>query len=338
MFYKVKLSKITRLVLQYVVPLVALGYLAFEFYDLPKEHIELWTSEIHNNPSMAFMIGAVVVLSGANWFLEAAKWKFLAGKVEQIGLLRALAGVLYAIGLGFISPRQVGELMGKVVVLSRENQLQGLVMSSAGSFVQFCTTFFMGHAGLLVGVLVLSPSDVSILNQGLIGYSFLIGILSIGMLIFHGRVIRYLASLKLGEYLSKVLKAMGLLRLIDIRYVVLISVVRYFTFILQFHLLLVAFGACVSLVASGVVLSITYLIMAGIPVSGILDSGVRGSVALFVFQFFSQSFSHASLSPELYVVPAMVGLWAINIAIPGLIGVWIAINGKIFVKPNSKQI
>lgn len=337
MFQNVKLRNFTRMVLQYVIPAGAVGYLIFEFSDLSMQQLRFWADGVANPTVFLGILGSVILLSGANWALEAAKWRFLSAKVESISFWRALAGVLYAIGVGFITPRQVGELAGKVVVLQKKNHLQGLVLSSAGSFVQFCITFFMGHVGLLLGMIVLEASGASVFYQAVVGYSFFASFLSILIIVFYKRIAQYFSKWKLPEYVTKAIQTAQLLSARDFRFVFALSFLRYVIFLAQFHLLLLMLGARVTPVESVVVLSITYLIMLGMPISGILDSGIRGSLALFVFQIFTNDRITANVASELTVVPAMISLWIINLALPAIVGAWIAFSGKIFSKPVSNH-
>jgi len=337
MFQSVKLRNFTRMVLQYVIPACAVGYLIFEFSDLSRQQILNWAAGIANPAVFFGILGAVILLSALNWALEAAKWKFLSAKVESVSFWRALAGVLYAIGVGFITPRQVGEMAGKVVVLQKQNQLQGLVLSSSGSFVQFCITFFMGHVGLLLGMIVLEASGASVFYQAVVGYSFFASFISILIIVFYKRIAQSFSKWKLPEFVVNALQTAQLLSARDFRFVFALSLLRYVIFLTQFHLLLLMLGARISPIESGVVLSITYLILLGIPISGILDSGLRGSVALFVFQIFAYERITENVASELTVVPAMIVLWIINLALPALAGAWIAFNGKIFSKPVSNH-
>ena len=230
MFQSVKLRNFTRMVLQYVIPACAVGYLIFEFSDLSRQQFLYWADGIANPAVFFGILGAVILLSALNWALEAAKWRFLSAKAESVSFWRALAGVLYAIGVGFITPRQVGELAGKVVVLQKQNQLQGLVLSSSGSFVQFCITFFMGHVGLLLGMIVLEASGASVFYQAVVGYSFFASFLSIFIIIFYKQIARYFSKWKLPEYMVKAIQTVRLLSARDFRFVFALSLLLLFGF------------------------------------------------------------------------------------------------------------
>lgn len=81
-------------------------------------------------------------------------------------------------------------------------------------------------------------------------------------------------------------------------------------------------------------LAITYLFLSPLPLSALVEAGVRGSVVLLVYElFFPANLLHYQ-GVEISLVAAMLGLWFVNLAIPALAGACLGFSGNI----SQKQI
>lgn len=114
-----------------------------------------------------------------------------------------------------------------------------------------------------------------------------------------------------------------------------LSILRYVIFITQFHLLLWLLGVQLRFYETFMVLSIIYLIMVGIPVSGLAEAGIRGSVALLVFTLYLGDKLEGMPAVDLTIVSATLLLWLFNLALPGLLGAGLSLGGKL--KPVEKS-
>jgi len=333
---KANILKIVRVLLQYVVPVAALAYVVWQFSQIPTDQYKQWFAALSNHHFWVFFAAIVLLLSAVNWLLEAVKWQILVSNIEQMGLLRSLGGVLYGVGLGLVAPRQVGEFAGRAMVLRKENRIHGLALSTIGSFVQFCITFFMGHLGLLLGVIYLGFSFNPFLSWAVLSYSLGVGLLSMLSVVFYKKTIAWLQIRFKSDKIRQALQAIAWIDKRIFRLILLIGLLRYAIFMFQFYLILGLLGLWVSPLIAVVLLSITYLIMLGLPVSGLVDAGLRGSVALFVLHAFSGGVESFSAAYELAVVAAMLLLWILNLAIPGIVGALIGIKGDVFSKQFLK--
>lgn len=99
-----------------------------------------------------------------------------------------------------------------------------------------------------------------------------------------------------------------------------LSFVRYFIFTLQYYFLLLAFDVNITFYESINGIFIIYLLNTFIPVITLAEIGVRGSLAIIVFGFYTQS--------ELNVLLAGSVLWLINIGLPAASGVFLYSFGQ----------
>lgn len=331
---KTKVSKIFWVVIRYVVPLAAMAYIIYSLVKIPPEQLTFWKESLDWSFLSFLLVFSVLLLTLLNWLLEAMKWRRLAQRFEQVSLRRAYAGVLFGISLGMITPRRAGEFAGRVVVLRPENQLRGMVINTAGSFTQFLVTLLFGHVGVALAILG-KASDYSASREGqLLLFTGIALVLSLILVLYAKRILAWLQQqrwfpkkLKITEvFMTLTRKEMGVL--------FSLSMLRYAIFITQFHLLLMLLGLQLMFFETFMVLSIIYLVMVGIPVSGLAEAGIRGSVALLVFNIYLGNKLAGLPAVELTIVSATLLLWLFNLALPGLLGAGLSLSGKL--KPIAK--
>ena len=119
---------------------------------------------------------------------------------------------------------------------------------------------------------------------------------------------------------------MSLLRLVrmysgkDMWRTLFISILRYVVFSTQFALLIKMLIPELSLLEVFVGISLMYLFTTLIPTSVLGEVGIRGSVAMFVFETFT---------PQVAIVfQISLIIWIINIAIPTLVGSFILLRTR----------
>ncbi|MFO7698018.1 MAG: hypothetical protein R6X16_12790, partial [Anaerolineae bacterium] len=178
-------------------------------------------------------------------------------------------------------------------------------------------------------------SDYSASREGqLLLFTGIALILSFILVIYAKRILAWLQQrswfpkkLKITEvFMTLTRKEMGVL--------FSLSMLRYAIFITQFHLLLMLLGLQMMFFETFMVLSIIYLVMVGIPVSGLAEAGIRGSVALLVFNIYLGNKLAGLPAVELTIVSATLLLWLFNLALPGLLGAGLSLSGKL--KPIAK--
>jgi len=107
----------------------------------------------------------------------------------------------------------------------------------------------------------------------------------------------------------------------ELAIVLVISLLRYIIFSVQYYLILQAFGLTFSSYTKILLIPFCFLITSSIPTIVISEIGVRGSVGLFVFGIISDN--------NLAILSASVLLWVINVALPALFGLFFINQFKI---------
>jgi hypothetical protein len=268
-------------------------------------------------PQNLFIFVLIILLMALNWTLEAIKWKYLIKEFQKIKIKKSLKSVLIGITAGLLTPKRLGEIGGRIVLLKHKNQLSGLTSFVVGSFAQTSVTVLFG---LIAGFsLMILYTDHAINNFLLF---LVISLLLLSMLLFIlfnlpliTKWILRISWLKKKEYLLNHLSEQSFKKMIRI---FTLSLMRYLVFTSQFVILLNLFGSSTGFSEALIGIGLIYLIITFLPLSSVLEIGVRGSVASFIFGIFTAHPGSAVL--------AVLTLWIINLGIPSLLGAFVIHN------------
>lgn len=325
-----KVIKILGVIVRWVLPLAAAAFIIYSLARIPAEQLQFWKHSVSVSAFSILIIIGVLLLTSLNWLLEAMKWQHLARRFEAVSLKKAFYGVLYGISLGMITPRRAGEFAGRVAILKPENQMRGMAINTAGSFTQFLVTLLFGHVGVALAIIG-KASRFSASREGeLLIYSGIALLLAMAIVLYAKKILNWLLKKKWFPKRLKIVEVVTNLSRNEMAVLFLLSSLRYAIFIIQFHLLLMLFGLELMFYDTFMALSIIYLIMVGLPVSGLAEAGIRGSVALFVFSLYLGDKLAGFQALELTIVSATMLLWFFNLALPGITGVALSMAGKVY--------
>ncbi|MCP2045238.1 lysylphosphatidylglycerol synthase domain-containing protein [Pontibacter sp. HSC-36F09] len=268
-----------------------------------------------------FLLILSALLIPVNWGLEAWKWQILGQKLEHISYLRAFRAVMVGLTLGFITPNRLGDYAGRVLELKSKERLEGIGAVFIGRFCQLVATVLVGTLGLVYFALLLYWMEYPGVCLSIF---FLLLVLNATMLLllFNARaMVALVAAVGPLRKLAKYLAIMGRYTFGEMNRVLLLSLLRYFVFLLQFVLLLVLFEVRLSPVEyiSGV--STTFFLKSVVPsVSLLSDLGMRELSAMYVFGLLGQE--------RLQVLTASLSLWLLNIVVPSAVGLYFVLRLK----------
>ncbi|SIT82690.1 lysylphosphatidylglycerol synthase domain-containing protein [Pontibacter indicus] len=269
-----------------------------------------------------FLLILSALLIPANWGLEAWKWQVLGQKLERISYLRAFRAVMVGLTLGFITPNRLGDYAGRVLELKSKERLEGIGAVFIGRFCQLVATVLVGSLGVLYFALLLYWQEY----PGVcLSVFFLLLVLNASMLLllFNARaLVALVAAVRPLRKFTKYLAVMGRYTFGDVNRVLMLSLLRYFVFLLQFVLLLFLFEVRLSPVeyVSGV--STTFFLKSVVPsVSLLSDLGMRELSAMYVFSLLGQE--------RLQVLSASLSLWLLNIVVPSAVGLFFVLRLKL---------
>lgn len=304
-------SKRFALFLRILILLAAYGFIAWKLNQVSARWQETGLQGFVPDP---FMVGLVVGLMPVNWLLEALRWKMLSGKIQRLCLWRSLLSVLAGIAMGILTPRRIGDVGGRCLMMNPGTRSKGVMAFALGSMLQTAVTSFFGL--LALAALIKGPhglpreQNILLLAGAFIALS-LLAVWSFNLKAFSRLLLRipgvkkfrgpltYFHEMEPTQTLKVLLLGMG----------------RYMLFASQFLLLTRAFGSSLPIMQVYTGIALTYFLMTFVPLSSLAGLGIRGSTAVFVFGLFTSQTGGILL--------ATLTLWMINLALPALPGAWI---------------
>jgi hypothetical protein len=258
----------------------------------------------------AFKFFLVIV----NWGLEALKWQLLLRHSIPVRWFDALKYVLSGVTLGFITPGRTGEFAGRMILLPEGKRLQTIVLSMLGGIAQIIPIVIFG-----ILISVIGPFHV-------LGQTIDITLLSIALLCFITVYFFFNRCCEwhwLRTYLLKIDVSSAILPTLQQKAIVMaLAFLRFGVFVLQYALLLKA--ADIPFTASFAPIGWMLLLQSFSPAVALLDLGVRGNIALWVFNAFGLMNNS--------VLAAVFLVWFINLCFPALVGYFFILQWK---KQNS---
>lgn len=243
----------------------------------------------------------LLFLMGLNWFIESIKWKFALKNIQKISLKTAISSVLAGISTGIFTPNRVGEFVGKIFFLEEDNREKAISVNIIASYSQLLVTILLGTFALLV-----ASSSVLIL----------VVVFLVVMYINITKIINWTINKLNISFLGKV----EFTNKTDLGILFLFSLFRYLVFLVQFIVSLKLVGININLFVSIKSIAAYYLYLAAIPTYAWSELGVRGALAVKIFDTVTNN--------PLQILSASSLLWIVNIALPALIGLFFLLKEK----------
>ncbi|NCO55272.1 MAG: hypothetical protein COS14_08005 [Bacteroidetes bacterium CG02_land_8_20_14_3_00_31_25] len=256
----------------------------------------------------------VLILMTINWGIESFKWKLAVNKFNQITFFKSYSAILSGIAVSIFMPNRTGEFVGRIFFLKSENRVKGTIASIITSYSQLIATIIFGSIGILL-LYIFYP--VNVLTQNKINWLINIPVFVVAtistLLYFKIKWFSYfIENWKFLKKYSDSAKLLNSYKLKELFVFLVLSIIRYFVFLLQFYLLIKVFNIDISFLQSIIASIITFYVSTIIPTFAIAEIGVRGTVASIFFGFFSNM--------QTEIIFASTLLWIINIGIPAIIG------------------
>ncbi len=301
-----KSYKYINLLLRFVIGAIAVYFI----YTRIEEDFLIHFYKIEPNKINLFILGIVLLLMILNWGIEAVKWRYTIRSVIDISVLKAFKLIFSGITLGFLTPNRIGEIPARALLLNKGNVIEITLKTIVASFSQLLITLLFGVLGFC-----LTFKNFSYISNPIVW----VMILSLGLLLL---LMVYFRTSKLESIFNRFtfIKKNELFRgllgfsIIDLLYILLLSLLRYIIFSIQYYLVLKAFGVYLSDISSIFLIPVCFMVASFIPTILISEIGIRGSVALFVFGTVSNM--------DIQIILASMVLWLINIALPTLLGLF----------------
>ncbi len=304
--------------LNIVLVIIALSYLAYKFTSYHHQNYSVLFLEILSKGNISLLIIALF-FTVLNYGLEAFKWQLLLSPLQKVNLVNAYKSILAGITISIFTPNRTGEVIGKVLYLDLQEKLKAAMLNFSGSMAQMICTSLAGLWGTIIYLNYFALKDVNLPTTKVI-YSIAIICSALAFLIYFNQQKFFLWTSKkkwAQKFRISFTNQQQFKSSLQVK-VLLLSLIRYLVFSTQLILLLRFCGIHASFFQLFLLCTVFFLVMWFLPSFALTELGVRGSVAVLIFQNVSNNISGALL--------AVVLLWIINVALPALIGCFYVFN------------
>lgn len=334
------MNKKLKILLNYIIGPLVFAWVCFAVYNeiASKPDFDIQWKKIQSAfyGNEKWMMITVVLLMLVNWGIEARKWQVLMNSIQNVSFWKAYKAVFSGQSLAVTTPNRVGEFAGRVVYLDEGKRLKGIALTIVGSFSQSLVTLIFGLIGTVIVRNELLSKNIEAGNISDIWIQSFIYIISIVTFVLF--IVYYKLSwlTKLVEKIPFVKKYTFLIeKLEDLHWkeltrILLLSVLRFVIFILQFILLLKAFGITIALWTMVCLICVLYLTLMLPPTITLLEGSFRVYAAKMIFGLFTANI--------LAVECASLGIWLINLIVPAIAGGLFMFGIKIFKKKSNDKV
>jgi len=275
-----------------------------------------WQQVKESWQSSRFLI--VIVLMLVNWGIEARKWQLLVQHVQQFSFFRAFKSVLSGCSITMLTPNRIGEYGGRILFVEEQHRIKAISLNIVSSISQLLVTMIMGCGGLIY-LRFFSHNNHNALSVlpdfwgNVLIYFSITG--TIFLFLFYirlGWLVSLMEKLAAFNKIVKHIKVLDEFSASQLLKILLLSLLRYLVFVVQYILLLQLMNVDIETVLCFWLISVFYLVMTVAPTFGFLELPVRAKASVELMKLYSTN--------TLGIQTAALSIWLINLVIPALIG------------------
>lgn len=286
-------------------------YIAYTYFyaDLRFKDLIQSSSSLFN-PSSILPLVLIILLMPINWLFESMKWRETVLPKFKITIISAYKAVFQGVSFGIITPARVGEYGGRILYLEPENRISGVLGTFVCSLYQNIINILMASIFLIFTSLeFVEHYNKTLLVTGGIAMSLAVVLVLWGLPFILSTVTKNAfikKKIKHSDKLIDQLKKTNQFKVFSYAFL------RYVVYCIQYVLIFQIFQISLSPSETFIAVGIIYGIQTILPLTPLLQLGLRGSIALFVISPFA--------TEENMVILASYSLWLINLLIPSIVG------------------
>jgi len=260
-----------------------------------------------------FYLIAALLLLLPNLGLQYRKWELLLRKISPSVTSVDIRSSLFAgFTLGIVTPARIGEFGGRAIACRGMSRTLLVGLTALDKGLTMVVTILVGLAGFISFAWIHDFGDPLLIS--LAGVPVFLLTMFLAIMIARGKTTAFRNRLRDRKgKLSSLFETMTVFNRRDLGYLLLLSVLFYCTFIVQFLLLLAAFGPIDPMTAL-LGISSTMLFKTVIPPVTLGELGIRESASVY-FLGFSGIVAASAFSASLL-------LFTINLLLPSLAGLF----------------
>lgn len=266
-----------------------------------------------------FILTAILML--VNWNLEAYKWRIMVNKYHAINQLNSLKAIFMGLSIGILTPNRVGEFAGRLLMVPKDKNFLSIKANIYNGLAQNIATYIFG-LGIILFFIDWIDSNMIVGSHVLIA---IIAILVMMMFIVFFNLDNILNKL---HWLPKpsIFNSWDDMKIYHFslstkNQVLLLSVLRFFVYVLQYLLLLQYFGNVQASTTIFALIILLFTIQSLVPLPPMVGVLAKGELSLLIFTQIGVN--------EITILAATLFIWIINLAIPSLIGIVLIMKTQI---------
>jgi len=281
--------------------------------EISKKNHELIKLNISiNSVELYLCLLLLIILQFFNWFLEAVKFRILYLPYESISLKKAIYSVYIGNFTSFFTPDRMGSFIGRFLYLKNSSKLMITAVTAIGNLAQLIITILFMLIGSALYIMI-DNQLVEFSNEIIISIFMAYFILFISLVIIYlnpSIVLQFMTRWKTMKTYILRLQSLDKLSTKTKTYVLLLSMLRYMIFYLQFYIVTIGFDLNISAVELLVFIGLLYGIITFIPSPFMGNLGTREALSIYL----------ASGVIGLYAPLISFIIWLVNVALSTLIG------------------
>ncbi|SEA66678.1 hypothetical protein [Psychroflexus halocasei] len=282
--------------LQLIVAIICLLYISYEISE-EKQYVNTLVAyqENINLIDKLLPLSAVLFISVLNWSIEFLKWKISVSHFRKINFSKAAYHSFASHSIAIFTPQRIGEYAAKFIFFHKRNRKKVLLANFRTSYSQLMSTLVFGLIALFYFVKYYGLE----LNNTIM-YSVLILVILSATILFFTK-----------ENFQNKIKSLLIKRPKQLMLLITLSLIKHLVFSHQYFFLL-NFIIEVDYLETMMAINLMYLFASFLPSFFIVDFAIKGSVAIFIFNYLGVSATAVGLVSFV--------MWFLNFALPAIIG------------------
>jgi len=251
----------------------------------------------------------VILLMPINLGTEAYKWKVLLLKTHNLSFFESLRGVFAGISFSIFTPKRIGEYAGRLLLVGKKK------MSAAGSL--FVGNFAQTIANLMIGLI----ATLLFFKKFTVQLDEATWLIPLSIFLIMLLFVAYFSIEKIHRFFSRVSRIEHIVSKVNVisTYpkqtlfsLFSLSILKYTVYIIQFVLLLFAFGIELRFFDALLAAACVFFVKTMLPLPASVELAARGSIAIFFFGYLTQN--------HIGILVASIVLWVVNLGLPAVLG------------------
>lgn len=270
-----------------------------------------------NPTSLTIVFINLLILMSLNWLCEVYKWQLMMTKVQRISFWSAFQSVVCGISLGTITPGRVGDFATRIIMIPPYKRVFGVIVLGMGAFAQFVMYNVLASIAIPIFIYIYKPEYINLVYVML----FSSPAYCVLLLMLYFKISNFDKIFSKISFLRRYKRFFNILSTYDhpfLLQILLISFTRFLILVIQYFLLINLLIPSITFAQVTLMITLLFTIQSIVPTIDILNIGLRGVTAVYLFGFITDQ--HTTI----VVITTLI--WLINLIIPSLIGLLLIIR------------